>query len=109
MTYYEFHVLYDPEGKVIFAQCTGDEEETNTRPLPIWLSNCKGKNMISQWYHSDEYISNGFWSFTAGKLVDKFDDQVWIAYHESGAYYDTSLEDYTERYREEQKRQYILN
>lgn len=109
MTYYEFHVLYDSEGKVIFSQCTGDEEETNTRPLPVWLSNCAGKNMISQWYRSDEIVFDGYRSYTVERLLDKFDDQVWIGYHESGSYYDTSLEGYTERYREEQKRKYMLN
>ena len=108
MTFYEFQVVYDSEGKIIFCQCTGNEDETNTRPLSVWLGNCAGKNVVSKWYRSDEYVSNGFWSFRAEQLVAKFDDQVWIAYHESGSYYDTPLEEYTETYREEQIRKHIL-
>ena len=106
MAFYEFQVVYDSDGKIIFCQCTGNEDET--RPLSVWLGNCAGKNVVSKWYRSDEYISNGFWSFRAEQLVDKFEDQVWIAYHESGSYYDTPLEEYTETYREEQIRKHIL-
>ena len=40
MRYYEFQVVYDSDGKVIFCQCTGNEDETNTRPLSVWLGNC---------------------------------------------------------------------
>jgi hypothetical protein len=105
MTFYEFQVVYSSDGKVLFCQWTGNEDET--RPLSVWLGNCAGKNVVSKWYRSDEYISNGFWSFRAEQLVDKFDNQVWIAYHESGSYYDTSLEEYTENYREEQIRKHI--
>lgn len=103
MRYYEFQVVYDNDGKVIFCQWTGNEDETNTRPLSVWLGNCAGKNVVSKWYSSDEYIS----SFKAEQLIAKFEDQVWIAYHESGSYYDTSLEEYTENYREEQIRKHI--
>ena len=106
MTFYEFQVVYSSDGKVLFCQWTGNEDET--RPLSVWLGNCAGKNVVSKWYSSDEYISNGFWSFRAEQLVDKFEDQVWIAYHESGSYYDTPLEEYTETYREEQIRKHIL-
>ena len=105
MTFYEFQVVYDSDGKIIFCQCTGNEDET--RPLSVWLGNCAGKNVVSKWYRSDEYISNGFGSFRAEQLVDKFENQVWIAYHESGSYYDTPLEEYTETYREEQIRKHI--
>ena len=105
MTFYEFQVVYSSDGKVLFCQWTGNEDET--RPLSVWLGNCAGKNVVSKWYSSDEYVSNGFWSFKAEQLVDKFDDQVWIAYHESGSYYDTPLEEYTETYREEQIRKHI--
>ena len=106
MTFYEFQVVYSSDGKVLFCQWTGNEDET--RPLSVWLGNCAGKNVVSKWYRSDEYISNGFWSFKAEQLIAKFEDQVWIAYHESGSYYDTSLEEYTENYREEQIRKHIL-
>ena len=105
MTFYEFQVVYSSDGKVLFCQWTGNEDET--RPLSVWLGNCAGKNVVSKWYSGDEYVSNGFWSFKAEELVGKFDDQVWIAYHESGSYYDTSLEEYTKTYREEQIRKHI--
>ena len=72
MTFYEFQVVYDSDGKVIFCQCTGNGDETNTRPLPVWLGNCSGKNVVSKWYSGDEYVSNGFWSFKAEELVGKF-------------------------------------
>ena len=106
MTFYEFQVVYSSDGEILFCQWTGNEDET--RPLSVWLGNCAGKNVVSKWYRSDEYVSNGFWSFRAEELVGKFDDQVWIAYHESGSYYDTPLEEYTETYREEQIRKHIL-
>ena len=48
MRYYEFQVVYDSDGKVIFCQCTGNEDETNTRPLSVWLGNCAGKNVVSK-------------------------------------------------------------
>ena len=97
--------MYGSDGKVLFCQWTGNEDET--RPLSVWLGNCAGKNVVSKWYSSDEYVSNGFWSFKAEQLIAKFEDQVWIAYHESGSYYDTPLEEYTENYREEQIRKHI--
>jgi hypothetical protein len=28
--------------------------------------------------------------------LEENDDELWISYHESGAYYDTHLEDYSE-------------
>ena len=108
MTFYEFQVVYDSDGKIIFCQCTGNEDETNTRPLSVWLGNCAGKNVVSKWYRSDEYISNGFWSFRAEQALGNLEDEIWIAYHESGAYYDTSLEDYSETFIEEQNRRLLL-
>ena len=75
--------------------------------MSVWLDNYAGKNVVSKWYSSDEYVSNGFWSFRAEQLIAKFENQVWIAYHESGSYYDTPLEEYTKNYREEQIRKHI--
>ena len=86
MTFYEFQVVYDSDGKIIFCQCTGNEDETNTRPLSVWLGNCSGKNVVSEWYRSNEYVSNGFWSFRAEQLVDKFDKKVWIEYNDLDFY-----------------------
>ena len=107
-----FYIWYDDKGNAGRYQATADEQESHQRPLPVWLGkqvkDGNTQHLIAQWYRSDEYISNGFWSFRAEQLVDKFDDQVWIAYHESGSYYDTSLEEYTEIYREEQIRKHIL-
>ena len=50
MTFYEFQVVYSSDGKIIFCQCTGNEDETNTRPLSVWLGNCAGKNVVSKIY-----------------------------------------------------------
>ena len=37
MTFYEFQVVYSSDGKVLFCQWTGNEDET--RPLSVWLGN----------------------------------------------------------------------
>ena len=50
MTFYEFQVVYSSDGKVLFCQWTGNEDETNTRPLSVWLGNCAGKNVVSKIY-----------------------------------------------------------
>lgn len=76
--------------------------------MSVWLGNCAGKNVVSKWYRSDEYISNGFWSFRAEQAIANLEDEIWIAYHESGSYYDTSLEDYSETFIEEQNRRLLL-
>ena len=112
MVYYEFYIWYDDKGNAGHYRVTTDEQESNQRPLPVWLGkqvkDGNTQHLIAQWYRSDEYISNGFWSFRAEQAIANLEDEIWIAYHESGAYYDTSLEDYSETFIEEQNRRLLL-
>ena len=112
MTFYEFQVVYSSDGKVLFCQCTGNEDETETRPLSVWLGKRvkdKGvEHLIAQWYSKDETVPNMYKEITAEQAIGNLEDEIWIAYHESGSYYDTSLETYSEDYIDEQNRRLLL-
>lgn len=112
MVYYEFYIWYDDKGDAGHYRVTTDEQESNQRPLPVWLGKRvkdKGvEHLIAQWYSEDETVPNMYKEITAEQAIGNLEDEIWIAYHESGAYYDTSLEDYSETFIEEQNRRLLL-
>ena len=112
MVYYEFYIWYDDKGNIGRYQATADEQESHQRPLPRWLGkqvkDGNTQHLIAQWYSEDEIVPNIYKEITAEQAIANLENEVWVAYHESGAYYDTSLENYSETFIEEQNRRLLL-